>query len=425
MVSLLLLASMFHAWAGDLAVGSVGAPVVVMKGSDVLGTTPFTATNLATGTIELGFRESTLGATVFTQKIYVPESGLTTLQVDLPGRSAITVVPSVAPTIPSGPVGDLYVTSSPAGAAIWLDGRDTRTAAPAMLRGLAVGKHRVQVRTDCTRAELDVVVPEGVIARSELLPVSGKGTVVVTNGPANARLLVDGTEVGKLPATLRDLDCGAHTVALRAPGYLEEQKSVNVLAFESQSIEFSLRKEEFGTLVLDVNPLDTAVTVDGIGVGSGPRTLDKIAAGSHQVAGSYPGYSPLNLDVNVPANEVARVNLHLLPVVEAPSALATLAANNAKESTTKASKGNGGRIALNVAVSAIGLAGVGVAAWSFTEQVAAFDRYQAAAAIPDMATADAIYTNEVQPAALRTYITGGIGLAALAGATALWVTTEF
>lgn len=429
-----LIVMLSAAWAGDLEIRSVGSPVIVMLGGALAGTTPVTLKDQPAGTIELGFRETTLGATVFTQKVYVSDTGTTTIEVNLPERAALPIVPGpppmlapVAPPVPAGPSGDLYVVSTPPGAQIWLDGTNTGTLAPAMLRALPVGKHKVQLRTECTRAEAEVVLANGVITRAELSPVEGTGSVTVTAGPPNARLLVDGTEVGKLPATIKDVTCGDHVLALRAPGYLEAQRTIRVPAFDSIAVELPLQKEEFGTLVLDVVPLDTNVMVDGMGVGAGPRTLEKIAAGPHKVSGTFEGYTPVNVDVTVPANQVARLNLTLDKVVEPTPALAALAASNAAEKSKSKAKvvgkpSNAPRIVLDVAVTAVGLAGATVGVLSFMEQSEAFARYQSAESDVE---AELIYANEVQPAALRTYIAGGVGVAALATGTGLWITTKF
>lgn len=462
---LLLLSS---AWAGDLVVQSTGGPVVVMKGTEVLGTTPLTVKDLPTGKMELGFREHTLSATVFTQKVFIPQTGATVLEVNLTERTALPVVPAAAPPPapvavapaapapaappppPPAPSGDLYVVSTPAGAMIWLDGADADHLTPFMLRGVAPGKHHVQVRGDCTRAEADVTVTVGGIARAELTPVAGKGTLSVASATPGARVLVDGAEMGKAPQTVKDLGCGDHTVTLRAPGYLEANRTVRVPAFENVPVDLQLQKEEFGTLVLDVTPLEVNVAVDGIGVGAGPRTLDHIAAGPHKVAGTLEGYTPATVDVTVPANGMQRLDLTLKPPVEAPSAFAAVAARNAAETKkpapapkpTPAAKplpaapvapaaaakppsgkpSNAPRLVLDVGVTALGVAGLTAGALSFVEQSDAFERYQT---VEDNAEAERIYTEEVQPAALRTYVFGGVGLAALAGATGLWITTEF
>lgn len=426
-----LILALSPAWAGDLEVRSVGAPVVVMLGGTVAGSTPFSIKDYPAGTVELGFRETPLGTTVFSQRVYVAATGTTVIEVNLPERAALPVVASAPASVatPLSPVsGDLYVVSTPAGAQIWVDGANTGFLAPAMLRAVAVGKHIVQLRTECTRAEAEVTVANGVISRAELSPLPGAGSISVASGPPNARLLIDGTEVGKLPATINDLACGDHILSLRAPGFLEAQKTVRVAAFDSLAVELPLRKEEFGTLVLDVVPLDTIVTVDGTGVGAGPRTLDKIGVGPHKVSGTLEGYTARTVDVTVPPNEVARLNLTLEKVGEPDSALAAVSAADATEKSTQ-KKASGAkvsattpRIVLNVAVSAVGLAAVSVGALSFVEQYEAFTRYQT---VESDADAERIYVQEVQPAAARTYIAGGIGVAALAAGTGLWITTEF
>ncbi len=184
----LILAFALHApaaWAGDLEIRSTGPAVMVMRGNSVAGTTPLLLKDLPEGAIELGFRETPLGATVFSQKVQVPATGTVALEVNLPQRTAIiaaatapvavapaatpapaTAAAPAAPPAPAKPAGDIYVTSTPPGAAIWLDGKDSGMVTPNMIRGVDPGKHLVQVRTECTRAQIELTVANGVIARA-------------------------------------------------------------------------------------------------------------------------------------------------------------------------------------------------------------------------------------------------------------------
>lgn len=109
-----------QSWAGELEVHSAGVPVVVMRGNTVVGTTPLTLKDLPAGSLELGFRESTLGSTLFTQKVNIPASGLVSLEVNLTERTATLAAPPppppttpvAPPPVPTGPAGDVYVAST-------------------------------------------------------------------------------------------------------------------------------------------------------------------------------------------------------------------------------------------------------------------------------------------------------------------------
>jgi hypothetical protein len=458
-------------WAGDLTVVSTGAPVVVLRGGQVLGTTPFTLPDLNGGSMELGFRDAPMSATAFTQVVTVPETGGVRLEVNLAervatslaaapsrptqapsaapvgaptpaGAPAVSGAPSAAPAAPAAPSGDIYVTSTPPGAAIFLDGAPVEAATPFVVRGVAVGKHAVEVRTACARAAASVSVANKAIARAELALVERPGALAVTGGAPNTRVLLDGVDAGKAPLSLPEVSCGQHSLAVRAPGYLEAKRDLNVQGYDTlnvvivtdpaapptsvgpgPTVQMLLRKEEFGTLVLDVTPLETALAVDGIAVGAGPRSLEKIAAGPHTVSGELDGYTPASVDVTVEPDNLARVTLTLAPVGALPPPEAARSLGAAASIAKKPSSGRlAGRVALNVGVSAVG---IGAGVYSATRFLAADEAYRRYLTLPTEQAAQAVYVNEVEPTRVQAWVGGGVGLLGILAATGLWITTDF
>jgi len=458
------------AWAGDLTVVSAtSAPVVVLRGGQIVGTTPFTLPNLPEGPVELGFREAPLSATAFTQQVAVPEVGGVRVEVNLPERIATTSAAVVAPAVvapavaapavvapvaaapqapatppvpapaPAAPAGDIYVTSTPPGAAIFLDGAPVNAETPFVVRGVALGKHTVEARSKCARGTGNVTVVNKTIARADLALVERPGSLSVTTSVTGSRVFMDGADVGKAPLTIKEVSCGKHTFAIRAPGYLESTRDLSVHGYETlnlivstsatsapagasttgRTVQMLLRKEEFGTLVLDVTPLETALTVDGIEVGTGPRTLEKIATGPHAVSGRLDGYTPMTVDVTVEPDTVTPVVLSLSSVAPLP----TVEEEAERRVARKPVSGRLiGRVALNVGASAVGL---GASAYSITRFIAASEAYARYNAEPSDEVAQGIYDSEVVPSRIQAYVGGGVGILGILTASGLWVTTEF
>lgn len=501
LVALLCLAPL-PAWAGDLSITSVGPPVVVLQGGKVLGTTPFTLDAVPAGPLELGFRETLLSATVFTQVLAVPGEGALYMQINLPERTAAFVDPpkpgapavatsapaatpettkpavtpppppaqpvaqaaapaSATPAASGGGTGDIFVVTKKPGVAIFLDGKAVGASTPYMLRGVPAGQHTVQVRTDCARAGTSVQVTQGAIARADLEPVEVAGALFVNTLPSGARVLLDGMDEGKAPLTLKELTCGDHALVVRAPGFLEASRIVKVLGGDTVSVELVpmssaspapdvpapvdplnvrllIQKEEFGSLVLDVTPLEATVTVDGIEVGAGPRSIDKIAAGSHAVAGRLEGYLPMEFEIDVKPNAPSRAMITLTPMLAPDVALpGSLVQPSTSEATTVAAATSTsklarppatpppawlGRAALNGGVT---LVGIGAGVYSVLEYAKAADAYERFATVESDDAAQTIYSEQVTPARTRAFVAGGMGLAALAGAAGLWITTDF
>lgn len=364
------------AWAGDLLVASTGAPVVVMRGAELVGTTPLTLADLPAGTVDLGFRDAPLSATAFTQRVTIPATGAVRLDVDLPARvaTATAVAPAAPPTAsaspatspaaspasppapapapakPPPPAGDIFVASTPAGATIYLDNAEIGQVTPFLVRAVAVGKHTVEARTACARGSTSLTVADQVIARADLTLTERPGSLAVSAGPPGTLVVLDGANVGTAPVAVKTVTCGQHALAIRAPGYLESTLTLDVHGDEAVNVAVGygtvappparagttvpliLKKEEFGTLVLDVTPLETTLAVDGVSVGAGPRSLEHVAAGPHTVLGTLDGHTPLTVEVTVAPDVVTRATLTLVPAPAAPAAPAPTS------TTTKAGK---------------------------------------------------------------------------------------
>jgi hypothetical protein len=143
------------------------------------------------------------------------------------------VAPSEAP-------GALHVDSEPAGAAIWLDGRDTGHVTPHTFTDLEAGDYVVTVVLQGYAPEpgsSDVTVaPLGEHRRSFTLSAT---VLAVDSDPAGARILVDGADTGRLtPAEIGGLEPGVVEVALELDTYasLNDPVLVEIVAGERSEV---------------------------------------------------------------------------------------------------------------------------------------------------------------------------------------------
>jgi hypothetical protein len=142
--------------------------------------------------------------------------------------------------------GSITVTSDPAGAAILLDGEDTGLVTPATLADLDAGLYVVSVRlaewaADPAGIPLELRPAENVTAEFTL---SRTGIRVL--GPAGARIIVDGTDTGRVAPAFVGLEPGTHQLSLELDGYhvLPASRGVTVTAGEIVEVpgdEFALR----------------------------------------------------------------------------------------------------------------------------------------------------------------------------------------
>ncbi|HXE81377.1 MAG TPA: PEGA domain-containing protein [Vicinamibacterales bacterium] len=153
--------------------------------------------------------------------------------------------------------GRLLVRSTPAGAIVQIDGR-LRGRTPLSVRDLALGSHTVlvsrpgyeperrsiQLTRERASRTLDVE-----LERAEVGPVrsaSGAytGTMVVESRPRDARVVLDGTPVGRTPLTLPSVRAGSHVVRIELDGYRTWTGAVRVVAGERNRVTASLEQLE-------------------------------------------------------------------------------------------------------------------------------------------------------------------------------------
>jgi hypothetical protein len=167
--------------------------------------------------------------------------------------------PAAAPATPAAEAtGRLLVRSTPAGATVFVDGRE-RGRTPLALRGLDHGTHAVRVSRDgyvaqerrvaLTRARPSQAMTLTLIrerapraASAESAAERFTGALVVESRPAGATVYVDGRRAGTTPLSVTGMRAGEHAVRLDLPGYRRWTASVRVVAGEHNRVTASLER---------------------------------------------------------------------------------------------------------------------------------------------------------------------------------------
>lgn len=139
--------------------------------------------------------------------------------------------------------GQLTVSSSPAGVQITFDGSPL-CVTPCTLTGIAPGQHTVLASKSGYGSEnRSIVLSSGANSSIsiDLSPQTAKLSVAST--PAGAVIVVDGQDTGRLsPAQFILNHAGAHTVALRRDGYLEDTVTINAGAGQMANVNLVLKQ---------------------------------------------------------------------------------------------------------------------------------------------------------------------------------------
>ncbi|SRR6266481_348661 len=145
----------------------------------------------------------------------------------------------------------LSISTTPAGARIMIDGRDSGKLSPADI-SLDAGVHRVVVSLDgYLDSESNVHLTAGQTAtyspalrtagHAENIPVTaGQGRLEIKSNPKGADILINGTQYAKKTPTEIKLDAGVYEITLQKEGYKPLHRSVSLTSGAKLKIEESL-----------------------------------------------------------------------------------------------------------------------------------------------------------------------------------------
>lgn len=122
--------------------------------------------------------------------------------------------------------GPVTIATTPPGARIFVDGKPSGAAPLELSLG---GPHTITAELDGRRAERSITVEYAEPVQVDLSLPAATGVLAVTSNIADARVQVDGEEVGTAPFR-GDLAVGDHEVVVSAPGYTTSTQRTTVSA---------------------------------------------------------------------------------------------------------------------------------------------------------------------------------------------------
>jgi hypothetical protein len=213
----------------------------------------------------------------------------------------------VAQLQPAGPAtGSVRVVTATPGAQVFLDGED-KGPANATIGNVVVGQHIVEVRAPgftSQSQEVSVVAGEQRLARMDLVPAVVAPTTahlrVVTAVP-EAEIFLDGAAAGHAPLDRNDLAPGKHIIVVRARGYSDWKKEVDLDPATPTTLAADLSST--GSVKVVANVDGAQVFLDGASVGKTPLNLDNVASGDHVVEIRHAGYADAKQSFTMMAGE--------------------------------------------------------------------------------------------------------------------------
>ncbi len=186
--------------------------------------------------------------------------------------------------------GSLNVTTKPAGAKIFLDGKEIGKA-PMRVAKVKVGDHKLKaVFPDYLSEVKKFKIKQGkkVALGLDLRPAFGK-LVIKTAKVKKVEIFVNGDALGSTPLTLNRFPTGSHTIRVIKDLHIPFEEKVILRSGKTLQVVAKL-KPNFGTLAIKSTPAGALVRVDGKDRGKTPLTL-RLAVGPHKLAFKVSGSS--------------------------------------------------------------------------------------------------------------------------------------
>ena len=186
---------------------------------------------------------------------------LLTSTISLAAAELAGVAPTVTQTLERGEgYGILFVTSTPPGAVIYLNGTLRRERTPATIDRLPAGEHIVRAILDSLVGEQRVRVTRDAVTKTTLELRPGTGSLFITSDPPEASVTLDGRPVGSTPLLLPQVTVGTRTVAFSHTDFFADSQQVTVRFNERTTAHATL--SPCGYLDIQVAPATARVFLD-------------------------------------------------------------------------------------------------------------------------------------------------------------------
>ncbi len=188
--------------------------------------------------------------------------------------------------------GAIRVTIAEPGATVRIDGRDVGTTPLAKPIRVKLERHQIviaKVGFETLTKDVDIAAGATVSIDGPLETEVKTGRVVVTvKGAGDARVLVDGEDVGAGPSWEGDVSPGSHTIEARGASVSAPPVRVEVARRARVPVSLELRAR-VGRVQVDAHAADAEIAVDGRVVGRGAWEGD-LPVGRHELTIALKGF---------------------------------------------------------------------------------------------------------------------------------------
>ncbi|KAF5410584.1 MAG: hypothetical protein C5S47_06295 [Candidatus Methanogasteraceae archaeon] len=258
--------------------------------------------------------------------IKLEKSGYETVTRTVAVRAYETATVSETLTELAQKTGSISISSSPAGADIYLDAIREGTT-PKTISGVTVGSHTIKLGksgyVDITRT---VAVGAGETATiSETLTELAQepGFISISSSPSGADIYLDGIREGTTPKTISGVTVGSHTIRLEKSGHTAAVRNVTLRAGETSNVYEALTELAQKTCSISVSssPSGADIYLDGAYKGTTPAKVSDVSPGAHTLKLEKYGYVEWLTSAHTTSGVTESITAHLAPADVSPPAI--------------------------------------------------------------------------------------------------------
>ncbi|HJO56472.1 MAG TPA: PEGA domain-containing protein, partial [Candidatus Scalindua sp.] len=185
--------------------------------------------------------------------------------------------------------GSIDVQSEPSNATILINGNKVGFT-PETIKNIKPGIHQIEIRADgFGNWSNNVEVTTEKKSKVTALLLKASGSINVKSSPENAKIYIDGREVGTTPTTLSSIPIGAHEIDVKIDGHEGWNKSIIIKKEKELSLNAVLQIN-IGSINIESYPKNAKIYIDGKEVGITPKRFTDIVVGTHEVEVLLEGY---------------------------------------------------------------------------------------------------------------------------------------
>ena len=292
---------------GTITISSLPPDATVYLYDAYEGTTPVTVSSVKVGSHTVTLEKS--GYEDITRTV--------TVRADETATVSVTLTPET---------GLISISSSPSGAAVYLDGAYKSTT-PKTISDVNVGSHTIKLEQsgyeDITRTVTVRAAETATISETLAELARETGSISASSSPSGAAVYLDGIHEGTTPKMISSVTVGPHTIIFKKSGYEDIARTVTVRADETATVYEKLAElaREAGSILVSSSPSGADIYLDGAYKSTTPATVSDVSPGAHALKLEKYGYVEWLTSVHVTSGVTESITAHLAPADVSPPAI--------------------------------------------------------------------------------------------------------